>query len=113
MCPRCQVRLRRRSCAWGLRWVCARLAAGRRARRARGGHPRRRPLALLELENLHVGLEDGTEIVRGVDLAVDLNEVHAIMGPNGSGKSTLSYAIAGHPAYQITEGQVVLDGVDI
>ena len=67
-------------------------------------------MALLELKNLHVALEDGTEIVKGVDLAVDTNEVHAIMGPNGSGKSTLSYAIAGHPAYQVTEGQILLDG---
>jgi Fe-S cluster assembly ATP-binding protein len=70
-------------------------------------------LATLELKNLHVALEDGTEIVKGVDLTVDTNEVHAIMGPNGSGKSTLSYAIAGHPAYEITEGQVLLDGKDI
>ena len=70
-------------------------------------------LALLELKNLHVALEDGTPIVKGVDLAVDANEVHAIMGPNGSGKSTLAYAIAGHPAYQITEGQILLDGEDI
>jgi len=70
-------------------------------------------LALLELKNLHVALEDGTEIVKGVDLALDTNEVHAIMGPNGSGKSTLSYAIAGHPAYEITEGQILLDGEDI
>ena len=65
------------------------------------------------LENLHVGLEDGTEIVRGVDLTVDLDEVHAIMGPNGSGKSTLSYAIAGHPAYRVTGGRILLDGADI
>src|SRR6476469_5811730 len=70
-------------------------------------------MALLELKNLHVALEDGTEIVKGVDLAVNTNEVHAIMGPNGSGKSTLAYAIAGHPAYQITEGQIVLDGEDL
>jgi Fe-S cluster assembly ATP-binding protein len=70
-------------------------------------------LALLELKNLHVALEDGTEIVKGVDLVLDTNEVHAIMGPNGSGKSTLSYAIAGHPAYEVTEGQILLDGEDI
>ena len=70
-------------------------------------------MALLELDNLHVALEDGTEIVKGVDLAVDTDEVHAIMGPNGSGKSTLSYAIAGHPAYRVTEGRVLLDGRDI
>jgi Fe-S cluster assembly ATP-binding protein len=68
---------------------------------------------LLKLENLHVSLEDGTEIVKGVDLEVGVNEVHAIMGPNGSGKSTLSYAIMGHPAYEITEGRILLDGEDV
>jgi Fe-S cluster assembly ATP-binding protein len=67
-------------------------------------------MALLELKNLHVALEDGTEIVNGVDLAVNPNEVHAIMGPNGSGKSTLAYALMGHPAYEITEGEVLFDG---
>jgi Fe-S cluster assembly ATP-binding protein len=70
-------------------------------------------VGLLKLESLHVALEDGTEIVKGVDLEVDLNEVHAIMGPNGSGKSTLSYAIMGHPAYEITEGRILLDGDDV
>jgi Fe-S cluster assembly ATP-binding protein len=70
-------------------------------------------MALLEIKNLHVALEDGTEIVRGVDLAVDTGQVHAIMGPNGSGKSTLAYALMGHPAYQITEGQILLDGEDV
>src|ERR1700746_3137118 len=70
-------------------------------------------MALLKLENLHVALEDGTEIVKGVDLEVDTNEVHAIMGPNGSGKATLSYAIMGHPAYEITEGKILLDGDDV
>jgi Fe-S cluster assembly ATP-binding protein len=65
------------------------------------------------LRNLHVALEDGTEIVRGVDLAVATNEVHAIMGPNGSGKSTLAYALMGHPAYQITEGEILLDGENV
>jgi Fe-S cluster assembly ATP-binding protein len=70
-------------------------------------------MALLEIKNLRVALEDGTEIVKGVDLAVDTNQVHAIMGPNGSGKSTLAYALMGHPAYQITEGQILLDGEDV
>jgi Fe-S cluster assembly ATP-binding protein len=70
-------------------------------------------MALLEIRNLHVALEDGTEIVKGVDLAVDLNEIHAIMGPNGSGKSTLAYALMGHPAYEITEGEIFFDGVDL
>jgi Fe-S cluster assembly ATP-binding protein len=70
-------------------------------------------LALLEIKNLHVATEDGTEIVRGVDLAVSTGEVHAIMGPNGSGKSTLAYALMGHPAYEITEGEILLDGEDV
>ncbi len=70
-------------------------------------------MAVLELRNLHVALEDGTEIVKGVDLKVAQGEIHAVMGPNGSGKSTLSYAIMGHPAYQITDGALLLDGEDI
>src|SRR5215208_2662925 len=71
-------------------------------------------MALLELKNLHVALEDqSVEIVKGVDLAVDTNQIHAIMGPNGSGKSTLAYALMGHPAYEITEGQIVFDGTDL
>jgi Fe-S cluster assembly ATP-binding protein len=70
-------------------------------------------MALLEIKNLHVALEDGTEIVKGVDLALDRGEIHAIMGPNGSGKSTLAYALMGHPAYEITDGQILFDGVDL
>ena len=70
-------------------------------------------LAVLELKNLHVALEDGTEIVKGVDLVVGPNEVHAVMGPNGSGKSTLAYALMGHPAYEITDGELFLDGENI
>jgi Fe-S cluster assembly ATP-binding protein len=70
-------------------------------------------MALLDIRDLHVALEDGTEIVKGVDLSVDLNQKHAIMGPNGSGKSTLAYALMGHPAYQVTEGQILLDGDDV
>jgi Fe-S cluster assembly ATP-binding protein len=70
-------------------------------------------LPLLEIKNLHVSLEDGTEIVKGVDLAVDTNEVHAIMGPNGSGKSTLAYALMGHPAYEISEGEILLEGENL
>jgi Fe-S cluster assembly ATP-binding protein len=70
-------------------------------------------VALLEIKNLHVALEDGTEIVKGIDLAVNPGEVHALMGPNGSGKSTLAYALMGHPAYEITEGEILLDGVNV
>ena len=70
-------------------------------------------MALLELKNLHVALEDGTEIVKGVDLTVDPNQVHAVMGPNGSGKSTLAYALMGHPSYEITDGQILFDGEDL
>jgi Fe-S cluster assembly ATP-binding protein len=70
-------------------------------------------VSLLEIKNLHVATEDGTEIVRGVDLSVSPDEVHAIMGPNGSGKSTLAYALMGHPAYEITEGDILLNGESI
>ncbi len=66
-------------------------------------------MALLELKDLRVALEDGTEIVRGVNLAVNTNEVHAVMGPNGSGKSTLAYALMGHPAYEVTGGEILFD----
>jgi Fe-S cluster assembly ATP-binding protein len=71
-------------------------------------------LALLELRNLHVALADeGIEIVKGVDLRVDADQIHAVMGPNGSGKSTLAYALMGHPGYKITEGEVLFDGEDV
>ena len=70
-------------------------------------------MAYLELKNLHVSLEDGTEIVKGVDLQLELGEKHAIMGPNGSGKSTLAYALMGHPAYEITEGEILLNGENV
>ncbi len=71
-------------------------------------------MALLEIKNLHVSHEEtGREIVKGVDLAIDTAEVHAVMGPNGSGKSTLAYALMGHPAYEVTEGEILFDGVDL
>jgi Fe-S cluster assembly ATP-binding protein len=66
----------------------------------------------LSIQNLHVNVE-GREILKGIDLTVQPGKVHAIMGPNGSGKSTLAYTLMGHPGYEITEGQVLLDGVDI
>jgi Fe-S cluster assembly ATP-binding protein len=69
-------------------------------------------LAVLEIRNLHVAVND-QEIVRGVDLSVDTNQVHAIMGPNGSGKSTLAYALMGHPGYEITEGEILVDGENV
>ena len=69
---------------------------------------------MLEIKDLHVRIEDeGTEILKGVNLVVPRGEVHAIMGRNGSGKSTLSYAISGRDGYEITEGDVLLDGQSI
>ncbi|MFM2170590.1 MAG: Fe-S cluster assembly ATPase SufC [Verrucomicrobiota bacterium] len=67
----------------------------------------------LLIENLHATLEDGTPILKGVNLEIPAGEVHAIMGPNGSGKSTLSKVIAGHEGYVVTGGSVTLDGVDL
>jgi Fe-S cluster assembly ATP-binding protein len=67
----------------------------------------------LNIENLHVELEDGTPILKGVSLRVPRGEVHAIMGPNGSGKSTLSKALAGHENYPVTKGSAVMDGIDL
>jgi Fe-S cluster assembly ATP-binding protein len=68
--------------------------------------------AALEIRNLHVRVED-QPILKGVNLIVKSDEVHALMGPNGSGKSTLSNTIMGHPAYEITAGQIICDGNDI
>jgi Fe-S cluster assembly ATP-binding protein len=66
----------------------------------------------LEIRNLHVSVE-GKPILRGVDLTVHQGEVHALMGPNGSGKSTLANVVAGHPAYEITDGEIILDGENL
>jgi Fe-S cluster assembly ATP-binding protein len=73
-------------------------------------------MAKLEIKNLHVSVDtdQGTkEILRGVDLTINSGETHAVMGPNGSGKSTLAYSIAGHPKYQVTKGEILLDGGDV
>ena len=66
----------------------------------------------LEIKDLHVSIED-KEILKGVNLTVNTGEIHAIMGPNGTGKSILSSAIMGHPSYEVTQGEVLLDGVNI
>jgi Fe-S cluster assembly ATP-binding protein len=73
-------------------------------------------VSVLEIRGLHVSVgegDDAKEILRGVDLTVRSGETHAIMGPNGSGKSTLAYALMGHPAYQITGGQIIFEGEDV
>lgn len=69
-------------------------------------------MALLEIKNLHVSVGE-TQILKGISLALNPGEVHAIMGPNGTGKSTLSNVIAGREGYDVTEGQVLLDGQDV
>ncbi|HCY1101924.1 TPA: Fe-S cluster assembly ATPase SufC [Staphylococcus aureus] len=66
----------------------------------------------LEIKDLNVSIED-KEILKGVNLTINTDEIHAIMGPNGTGKSTLSSAIMGHPSYEVTKGEVLLDGVNI
>ncbi|HJY24268.1 MAG TPA: Fe-S cluster assembly ATPase SufC [Actinomycetes bacterium] len=73
-------------------------------------------MTTLEIRDLHVSVETeagAKEILRGVDLAVQAGQIHAIMGPNGSGKSTLAYSIAGHPKYIVTRGSATFDGEDV
>jgi Fe-S cluster assembly ATP-binding protein len=67
---------------------------------------------MLRVKNLRAGVS-GREILRGIDLAIDAGEVHAIMGPNGSGKSTLARVLAGHPEYEVTGGDILFDGQDL
>ena len=66
----------------------------------------------LSIKNLHVSIEEN-EILKGLDLEIKAGEIHAIMGPNGTGKSTLAYSLMGHPAYEITDGEVLFGGDDI
>ena len=67
---------------------------------------------MLEVRNLHASI-GGKEILKGIDLTVKDGEVHAIMGLNGAGKSTLSNVIVGHPAYEVTEGNIIFNGKDL
>ena len=69
-------------------------------------------MSLLEIKNLHARIGD-TEILHGIDLTINRGEVHAIMGPNGSGKSTLSYVLSGRDGYEVTNGDILLDGESV
>ncbi len=66
----------------------------------------------LDIQNLHVSI-DGKEILKGLNFTLPKGEVHAIMGPNGTGKSTLAYTLMGHPSYEVTDGEVFFNGVNI
>jgi len=73
-------------------------------------------MTTLEIKNLHVSVstdQGPKQILRGVDLTIKSGETHAVMGPNGSGKSTLAYSIAGHPKYEVTDGEILLDGENV
>lgn len=67
---------------------------------------------MLEIKDLHVCVE-GKEILKGLNLKIEPGQIHAIMGPNGAGKSTLAKILAGHPAYEITKGSMVFEGIDL
>ncbi|UUX34153.1 Fe-S cluster assembly ATPase SufC [Fundicoccus culcitae] len=69
-------------------------------------------MSILDIKNLHVTIDDKA-IVNGLNLTIKTGEIHVIMGPNGAGKSTLAAAIMGHPSYQVTDGVVMLDNVNL
>lgn len=69
-------------------------------------------MSQLVINNLHVSIDD-TEIISGLSLTMNTGEIHAIMGPNGTGKSTLAYTLMGHPNYEVTAGEILLDGEDV
>jgi len=73
-------------------------------------------MGTLEIKDLHVSVETeqgAVQILKGVNLVINSGETHAVMGPNGSGKSTLAYSIAGHPKYEVTQGEILLDGENV
>ena len=69
-------------------------------------------MSVLEIKDLHVRIED-KEILKGVNLTLNTGEIHAVMGPNGTGKSTLAAAIMGNPAFEVTQGEILLDGENV